>query len=269
MARRATTKKAPAPRAGRKPAQRSYVSRNQPKPKAAEVKPPEAPPLTSLTKPELLEQVRLVLDGVDQQMEERSWSIQFSHYGEFRDPGRRIEDLNEALHAVLTAEGGDPDQDLAGNAIRETFGAEPGTVPSWARPGRFLVWVGYVPFLCAWNGFAVPEAEITAVDPTQLWVTPGGTINATRSVPANCRTPDEMFRDFLRTSTIAKEFSNGRKPGKPLFNLHRLEGFVKEGLQAALEKPENAWIVAALKRGPVNPVPLPEHLQAVQTLLFA
>jgi hypothetical protein len=256
-------------KAKQKPVQRAYVSPNKPKAKAAEpVKPVERP--IPETKTELLAEIGLVFDAVNRKMEDRQWETHFSHFGTFRDEGMRVEKLVEALNEVLATEGGDPEQNLADIAICEAFGAAPGTVPTWAQPGEFLAWIDYVPCLCVWGGFAEPDLEIGAIDPDQLWITPGGTINpGRRAVPSSCKTPEELTRRILWDSTQARSFTNGRKPTVPLFNLHRLEAWVKDELRAGLARPENAWLVAALRRGPANPIPLPAHLQAVQMPLWA
>jgi hypothetical protein len=255
-----------------KPVQKGYVSRNRTNPNAPAYRPePEKPaePTIPTTKTELLAEIGVVFDAVDRKMEERTWQIHFGHFGEFRDEGLRIEALVAGLHKVLADEGGDPDQDLTGPVIQEAFGAAPGTVPTWARPGRFLVWIDYVPCLCLWGGFADPQSCVSAADPGMIWMAPSGSISARLMVPSGCKTPEELFRNMLAVSTQATTFTNGRKPGAPAFNLHKLESWVKDELRADLAKPENAWLVAALRRGPVRPIPLPAHLQAVQMALFA
>jgi hypothetical protein len=231
----------------------------------APVKPPE--PIIPETQEELLREIGLLLDAVDMKVDKRDWQVTFSHYSTFRDEGDRLATLVDAFNNLA-----DPDNLLdeppSSAAIREAFGATPGTVPSWARPGRFLLWVGYVPCLCVWGGFAEPEGYIAAADPDVRWMAPSGRLNASRTIPTGYANPQELYRSILLASTTARQFSNGRKPGGPAFNLHRLDDDVKRELREDLAKPENAWLVEALRRGPVNQLALPAHLQAVQITWF-
>jgi hypothetical protein len=259
------------PKAKQRPVQRAYVSRHRPEPKVTAPAQPDEYHIPK-TKPELLEKIGLVLDAVDQKMVGRRSEIRFDHFGDFRKLGIEMETYVEALGDLLEPNTGRySNRPLVSEAIQEAFGAAPGTVPSWARPGAFLLWIDYVPCLCVWGGFADPEGHIQAIDPKSLWMSPAGSLRGIEHpwVPSACETPGDLFRTYLRTSTTATAFTNGRKPGGPAFNLHTLNSEVKVELRAYLAKPENAWAVAALRRGPVNPIPLPAHLQTVQMPLFA
>jgi hypothetical protein len=223
------------------------------------------------TKDDLLEKIGMVLGEVDTFMAQRTARndhIQFQRWDvSLREQKRTMEDLIARLDKIL----GDDDP-TAQDIIAEKFGAEPGTVPSWARPGTFLLWIGYIPCRCIWGGFADPVADIVAADPNERWFAPSGAVNMGISIRASWQTVDAMFREFLTEKVAEREYKQPRsraynavkKDLGPKFNLHRLGELGKQAAEKELAKPSNAWIAPALKRGPVNPISLPSHLAFVQ-----
>jgi hypothetical protein len=237
---------------------------------AAKKKAPE-PPAIPDTREDLLEKIGAVLREVDAFMVRDDWrsAVEFTRWdSSLREPKRAIEDLIARLDKILGQ-----DDPAAIDLINEMFGTTPGTVPSWARPGTFLLWIGYIPCRCIWGGFADPTADIVAADPTEKWFAPSGAVNMNISIPPSCRTVDALFRTFLTSKTEERAFKypksrayNAPAPKDlgPMFNLHRLAEMGREAAEKELAKPSNAWLAPALKRGPVNPIPLPAHLQFVQ-----
>jgi hypothetical protein len=88
------------------------------------------------------------------------------------------------------------------------------------------------------------------------------------------RSVEDLFRNGLRERTVAIErpttgsHASREKNVRPAFKLLPLSPDGKAATEQELARPENAWLVEALKRGRVNPIPLPAHLSAVQTSLF-
>lgn len=244
-------------------------SRMRPDRKPAPQKPiePEIPD----TREDLLAKIGAVLDKVDEKMAgKRDFNVAFGSWNnllrdEVEEMGRLTDRLNKLINPDNRSDG-----PWSPDLIRETFGAVPGEIPTWSRPGTFLLWIDYVPVRCVWGGFADPLTQIVAADPNIRWPAPAGAMNAPKVASGTHKTPADLFRDVLQRSTLAvshtvKSRKGGREP-VPAFNLHVLSDLGKEATQKVLA--ESPWLVAALKRGPVDPIPLPPHLQAVQMTMF-
>lgn len=240
--------------------------------KVATTKAPKEPVIPD-TKDDLLTKIGMVLDEVDTLMANREDHT--IHFGGWEpllvDSQKAIEDLVWRLNRVLNPKE-IATRPGAVEAIQETFGAEPGTVPPWSRPGTFLIWIGYIPCRCVWGGFAQRVADVAAADPKQKWFSPAGTVSATRAVKLRHQSPSDVFRTYLTDTVEARATKlKNRRAGYvdigPAFNLLPLADVGRQMAEAELARPENAWLVAALKRGPVNPIPLPKHLHAVQMSL--
>jgi hypothetical protein len=229
------------------------------------------------TKEDLLREIGAVLDRVDAIMAQpRKTNIYFGRWSAsgLEGENQRASQLAIRLDKLLNPTG---DSELPGakEAIIEAFGAEPGTVPPWSRPGSFLLWIDYVPCRCRWGGFVEAEAVVLAADPNSRWPSPAGTIslNAPAIAPSH-RTVEDLFRQTLQASTLATErptrgsYASRVKNEHPAFKLLPLSRDGRATAEQDLARPENAWLVQALKRGRINPIPLPRHLQAVQTTLF-
>jgi hypothetical protein len=226
------------------------------------------------TQDDLLLQIGELLTKVDAKMAgKRDQVVSFSRWshgllGAEAEQGYK---LALRLQKLINPEGLH-DLPSSSDLIEKTYQAAPGTVPSWARPGTFLVWIDYVPCRCIWGGFIDPAVEVVAADPKALWLSPAGTVSASQQIYKDFGTPLDLFRDSLQQSTTATTFiGRGRsynRKTEPAFKLHRLGELAVATAEKVLAMPEHAWLVAALKRGPVDPIPLPPHLQAVQTSLF-
>jgi len=245
------------------------------KPKGINIVKMKPEPKVPDTQEDLLAQIGKLLDVVDEKMAgKREHAISFSRWGSnglLRDDTEQGYKLAQRLDKLVN-----PDQrhdvPSAAEVIHETYQAAPGTVPTWARPGTFLVWIDYVPCRCVWGGFIDPAMEVVAADPNAMWLSPAGAISAQQHIYKDFRTPLDLFRDSLQQSTTATtSIGRGRsynRKTEPAYNLHRLGELAVATAEKVLAMPEHAWLVAALKRGPVDPIPLPPHLQAVQTSLF-
>lgn len=247
------------------------------KPKGINIVKMKKEPAVPDTQEDLLAQIGKLLDQVDAKMANRE--LVREHFVSFSRWSRGLLDA-EAEQGYKLAQRLDKlinpkelrDLPCAADLIQQTFQATPGTVPTWARPGTFLVWIDYVPCRCVWGGFIDPSAEVVAADPNGLWLSPAGSIAATPQIFKRLNTPLDLFRESLKATTESvKNVGRGRaynSKTEPAFNLFPLGELAKAAAEGVLALPENAWLVAALKRGPVNPIPLPPHLQAVQTSLF-
>jgi hypothetical protein len=167
--------------------------------------------------------------------------------------------LCEDLELIENPEG-EEEHPGAHRAIVMAFADPPGDVPRWSRPGTFLVWLDYVPIRCVWGGFADQSAMLFAADPDVPWVSGDGWWSLHfHGIEPGCRSVADTFR---------REIANLGGPRARL-ELKRLDDEAIEAARKTLALPESEWLREALKRGPVDPVPLPQHLQAVQQRLFA
>ena len=133
-------------------------------------------------------------------------------------------------------------------------------MPSIGRPGRFVEWIGWVPVLCEWGGLISRSSmELRAIDPAQRWLTSSGyrSLYDARYVSGNSGVR-ALFRHVLSNMATSKGF-----------DLIELGEHAREAAANQLALPENEWLRQALKAGPVDPLPLPSRLWAVQTSLFA
>jgi len=227
---------------------------------SATVAKPKAP-----TKESLLVQIGTVLDEVDAIMRDKrpkrdavDWSSIYR--GPLEQQRKTVDGLYRQLEAVTNPEG-DYEAPGADEAIQAAFGAERGTVPSWARPGEFLMWLGYIPYRCIWGGFAKPSALLCAADPRGPFSEPSGyhqVHGLTRSIDATWPDVAGAFRAALAQLSMSKDFV--------------LRSLVPDGVENVnlwLATPEAAWAIDPIKRGPVNEVPLPPRFAAVQQRMFA
>ncbi len=145
------------------------------------------------------------------------------------------------------------DEHEARDLITRELGAKPGEIPSWARPGTFLLWLDYVPIRCVWGGFAISTHCIIAADPDGLWVTGSGYRSLYEEIGVGAVDVRAYFRQTIERMTRDKKFK-----------LLRLEEHAAAQCREILQEPDKAWLREALARGPVDPIPLPAHLAAVQ-----
>lgn len=233
-----------------------------------------APPTPPDTEDDLMSQIGRVLADVNAYMPDRKYNgARFNRYdSEFGPLSKTIENLVERLDKLLS-----PTGQIAVDLIRTRFGAPPGAVPNWAQPGSFLMWIAYIPCCCIWSGFAEGgSADIVAVDPDEPWFVPSGSISAPVPLYPSYKSPADLFRAYLTDLTIRRELKQPKsraynaepKDLGPAFSLYPLTDSAKEACIATLAAPGNEWIRAGLKRGPVSPIPMPDHLRAVQVALF-
>jgi hypothetical protein len=222
------------------------------------------------TQEDLLAKIAIEVAAVEGLMAApRKYDISISRYahGKMGEHVRSFEDLMGRLNKLINPTFL-PDLPTAESLTREMLYAEPGTVPTWIQRGEFLVWIDYVPCRCVWGGLIDNSADILAVDPGEPFPSAAGAGGVGgRTILPEHATPVDLFRANLLKQTVKRnsEWRNGReKDLGPLFKLHRLSPEGQAAAEKTLALPEYAWLVKALARGPVNAIPLPEHLKFVQ-----
>lgn len=133
--------------------------------------------------------------------------------------------------------------------------AEPGTVPTFAFPGVWLEWAGDIPVLVSWGGFVGRDWTFRAVQPAELWISQ----QAERLVNGAYIEPELGLRGFVRKMLGLMIAAKG-------FKLYPLREYDRQQTEA-LRAEAGEWLAAALKRRPVDPIPLPSSL-IIQRPLF-
>lgn len=163
---------------------------------------------------------------------------------------RKRGDLFERMDRLFPDGADVPAQHMFANALAvkaETNGL------TW--PSRFVEWVGYVPVLVDWLGW-LGEAALCAADPNEMWLNSTGYVWLPYYIKeAGSSAPRTWVKHVLRD-----------RLKDPKFRLLALDNDAREN--AAERLAANEWLHLALKIGPVDPLPLPKRLQAVQQPLF-
>lgn len=210
-------------------------------------KPPAA------TRDSLIAAAATVLDEADRLLQTERHSLDW-HW-----PKGRLGGLRGQLDDIVQRFGEVTDKDASYGSARqllsEALQASPGTVPTLARPGMWVEWIGYVPVLCVSGGFVTRQFSFHAADPAEKWIGPTGY----RSVYAAVRIGQLDAGKILRAEL--EEIVSDRG-----FRLADLERGVRDRLVKQLAGAP--WLQAILARGPVKPIPLPRRFDAVQASLF-
>jgi hypothetical protein len=131
-----------------------------------------------------------------------------------------------------------------------------GAVPSVARPGCFVEWVGYVPVLCCWSGFMFRAIDIRMADPAEKWLNETGY----QSMQQPYIYPEELDVRTMFRSRLEQMVQNQG------FALRDVSSFGRD--QAVSRLAANEWLRALLDKGPVDPIAMPASMMAVQQSLF-
>jgi hypothetical protein len=217
------------------------------------------------TREDLLAAIGGELDAVDAALAKRKASTRInlawqSGNAALEKARVQISKLHDYLELIENPEG-EYDHPGADEAIQATFADAPGSIPRWSRAGTFLLWMDYVPLRCEWGGFATQSACVFAADPEAMWFSSrGATHLELRYIEPECVTVADSFRLLLRKHVDLAASK---------LRMVKLDDEAAEATRKTLELPESEWLRDALKAGPVDPLPLPRHLQAVQQRLFA
>jgi hypothetical protein len=241
--------------------------------KSAAWQPPglDAPDLAPARSPaELMPLIAEVLDAVDAEMsrprtDRTLWSNPVQT--PLKECRETLNDLTAELNRALTPRHGVATQSSEA-AIAAEFGTAPGKVPSWARPGHFLLWLGPLPVHCAWGGFAGSKGTMLAVDTLLPWLVEDGLKSMyLGSIPSAATDVRSLFVMGLVQLINQTSWAGGR----PLrFRPVALRSSVLKDL-ATIRGEHRAWLEAALEAGPTgaaDTVEMPGHVRALQRVLF-
>lgn len=212
------------------------------------------------TKEELLPKIGLVLDAVDAEMAKPDrgaveWNSDY--YGPLKKLCGQINVLMGQLEDVVNPRHLYSAPEDADTAVLEAFGTK-GTPTSWARPAMFLMWVGPVPALCTWGGFARAQAAFQAIDPTKPWLMKESSRSTYPStIPARAESVAWMFRKSLNALVEVKGFA-----------FVPLSAAGLADVDAAAEIVGREWVAAQLKAGPVDAIEIAPKLTEIQQRLF-
>jgi hypothetical protein len=149
--------------------------------------------------------------------------------------------------------------------------AELGTVPSFARPGLFVLWVDFMPVVVQWDGFLVPQPGFFLACNVERPF--GNSIGQREFDPGIGKEPDvELLcrRELADWTTDVVSDNRGSwkkpKPPRPVFNPQVLGA---DGRRATANRMSvwEPWLRPILRRGPVNPIPMPKHVKSIQMAL--
>lgn len=264
MATRKTTKrKTPGIKPIRKPATETYSAKA--KRLAAEQAAAAKANTPETSKEQLLDQIAQAVVEFDTFMRDNRPKrepvmLQYAYRGAMHELREKVDGLKRQLEGLLNPEGV-YDNELAEQAIDAVLATPGGEVPSWGRPGEFLLWLGYIPLRCVWGGFVDPAAMVYAADPCGLFVNQSGCMSAsylTRQINPEWPDVPAAFRAAVTQLSTGKDLK-----------LQRLLPDAEKEVRDWLMSEAGAWAVEAIRRGPVNEVALPAKFAAVQQRMFA
>jgi hypothetical protein len=204
------------------------------------------------TRESLIAEMGALLDHVDAMLPSmKSLSWRWGH-GPLAKQREEVDAIVRRMEDLLGDEA-----DLSAEEVFVQGVSRPGgTVPSLARPGAWVEWVGYVPVLVFWGGFLEVTSYLRMCDPDEKWLNAGG-YQSLHLYPVrgdvNLR---QMIRDELTEATRSKKF-----------DLYVVDAAGRTEASTALA--ENEWLREIVAAGPVDPIPMPPKLRAVQLLPFA
>ena len=247
------------------------------RPKAPAVKQPRAarPPKApkAPTREELLAAIGKQLDLVEERMREWVEKPQLSvswhsgYYGRFGAINAEYLPLKDRLDELLRKQAKDDDGPGADEAIYEHFRTPPGEALRWSRPGSCLAWIGDIPVRMVWGGFALPTSSlVTALDPRKWFMRAEGAVElGIGNVNPDELTPEAVLRKRLKYMLTPQQHY-GRGERTPVLRPMSREGIEKVTKFRA--DPASAWWVSAAAGVPVDALPMPDKLPAVQTSLL-
>jgi len=168
---------------------------------------------------------------------------------------KRVEALCDRLERIVPKTSGW----FNGKAVYVSYLAEPGRVssPTWARPGRTIGWIGYVPVVLEWQGFLENFAgAVYALDPGEPWLDSSGSRAVYLASQSDKTKPlAEAFREILVKTAASPEFK-----------LTALSEHGRDETKNRLEADE--WLREALRIGPVDAIPMPDKYYATPLSIF-
>jgi hypothetical protein len=250
------------------------------KPPSVLGKPPAAEP-ERLVIPDTVDGIVAAIGAVCDQIDEAIEKPR--QYGfHLRQPGydsplrklnlERLNPLTEALGKLLNPKV-EPNPDNATEVAAEVVYQDPldylkvalhgdrGKVPTWSRPGVFLVWFGPIPVRCTWFGAFDSDCHLEAVNPRELWFDEDATVVAGTVITPNDKSVDAVFKRHLKGWGDQRD-----KKGVPMMKLRHLKAEQAQVVNDFLST--HRWLHEAMRMGPINPVPMPQHLLLAQPALI-
>jgi hypothetical protein len=203
------------------------------------------------TREDLILKMGDLLDKVDQLLPGLSEYTNWSYpHGTLAKPREQAGDLERRMNALLAHDSDETAYDIFWKASQ----VEPGTIPAGARPGQFVMWIGYVPILCIWSGFiSRMGSDLRVVDPCEMWISKTGYRSFTVGSPR--KGVEALFREHLTAMVQAKDF-----------DLQPIEPYARD--QAVRQLAEFPWLQTVLDKGATDPIALPPRFASVQQGLF-
>jgi hypothetical protein len=181
---------------------------------------------------------------------------------ELYEARQRTRDLIQQVGAFLAPKANGWEQGDAGKFyLADQTAVKPGGDPSWTRRCEVVIWLDTIPIRCIWGGWFDPTGtSIAPIDSAELFPANFPSMGAAFGVAETIR---DSFRVVL--ANWSNHVSYDRNKRVPSARLGRLSTKMKEAADAYLQ--DNAWLREIVRRGPVDAMHLPPHLQTVQLSL--
>jgi hypothetical protein len=210
-----------------------------------------AKPASTDTREGLIAEMGALLDRVDAALPGLDTVVWHATWGALSKYRAEEDALEERMWELL-----DRDQDVTpSDVFGPALEAPGGAVPTLARAGAWVEWVGYIPVVVYWCGFLGHDSSFTIADPAERWINTTGYQTAYLRVDHGKAELRKMARNEL-TSIIKQKG----------FTLHDVSGHAIDAATARLA--ESEWLRKLLAAGPVDALPLPASLKALQIPLF-
>ena len=208
--------------------------------------------ITADTRESLIASMGTLLDEVDAVLPTlTTMNWQYGMSGPLAKLRETMGQLSQRMWKVL-----EDTDDSAPDVFFRSLMTTPGTVPTVAQPGLFVEWIGYVPILIQWGGFLqAGTSDLRMIDPAEKWINSTGYQSVRPLVTVGVRDVRALLRAELVKLTLVKDFT-----------LHDVSAQNRDSVIETLAVHE--WLRTAIERGPVDPIPLPAKLRAVQQTLF-
>jgi len=137
-----------------------------------------------------------------------------------------------------------------------------GEVPSWSRPGTFLLWFGPLPVRCTWPGLFGDTFTLEPCQPDQLWFSVRGVSQHGLRFYKDMPPVKDVVASAMDRAISGRD-SKGRLTAS-LMGLRQDEAMAVDDYLRS-----HRWLQEALRPGPVDVVPMPDELLLAQPPLEA
>lgn len=137
-----------------------------------------------------------------------------------------------------------------------------GVMPSWSRPSTFLMWFGPLPVRVTWPGLFGQAYTVEPCLPNQMWFSALATVSFSTSFYREMPTVRNVVASAIQRNVSGRDQKN--RLTARLCGLRADEALATEDYLLS-----HRWLAEALKRGPVDPVPMDDALLLAQPPLMA